>query len=237
MTSIPPKVLASHFDELIRAMPERAALGRDSEESTQWLAMASALVRMADPVRAVDFQYNVKQIAHLGSSFNSVNVRNVVTTVLQFRIEANLLGGGPVTTVFDAAKPFDYFDEVRRVISLATTDILFADPYLNADFIARYMPYVRAGVQVRLLTGKGMPELKVAADLFAKQSGLHIEVRQPITKHHDRYLFIDRRECWQSGASFKDGGVNAPTTLTQFVDAFAEVHKVYEEKWMHGRTA
>jgi hypothetical protein len=48
---------------------------------------------------------------------------------------------------------------------------------------------------------------------------------------HDRYVFIDRASCYQSGASFKDGGRNAPTTLTQITDAFVPTLKVYEDLW------
>lgn len=48
---------------------------------------------------------------------------------------------------------------------------------------------------------------------------------------HDRYLIIDGASCYQSGASFKDGAKKAPTTLTQFVDAFGAVRDTYESKW------
>ena len=48
---------------------------------------------------------------------------------------------------------------------------------------------------------------------------------------HDRYVFVDRGACYQSGASFKDGAKKAPTTLTQITDAFGPMLKTYEDLW------
>jgi hypothetical protein len=78
-----------------------------------------------------------------------------------------------------------------------------------------------------------MSTLKPAATLFSQQSGARIEVRSA-NGFHDRYMFIDNAMCFQSGASFKDGGKTTPTTITQIVDAFPAVIKTYEEIWARG---
>jgi hypothetical protein len=46
---------------------------------------------------------------------------------------------------------FDYFDEIRKIIQLAKRDLLFVDPYLDADFVSRSLPHVGSGVAIRLL--------------------------------------------------------------------------------------
>jgi len=69
-----------------------------------------------------------------------------------------------------------------------------------------------------------------AVDLFAKQSGLSIQVRSS-TDIHDRYLFVDKSACFISGASFKDGAKNAPAVLTQISDAFSAMWTTYEALW------
>jgi len=51
---------------------------------------------------------------------------------------------------------FDYFDEIRKIIALVNTDILFTDPYLDADFVSRYLRYVRSGMTARLLASKSL---------------------------------------------------------------------------------
>lgn len=109
-------------------------------------------------------------------------------------------------------------------------DLLFVDPYLDADFVSRYLPHVAAGVAIRLLAREKLATLLPAVDAFVKQTGRKIEVRSA-QGFHDRYLIVDGASCYQSGASFKDGAKSAPTTVTQIIDAFAAVAKTYEDLW------
>jgi hypothetical protein len=37
---------------------------------------------------------------------------------------------------------FDYFDGIRKQIELAKTELFFVDPYLDSDFVSRYLPQV-----------------------------------------------------------------------------------------------
>ena len=136
---------------------------------------------------------------------------------------------GPVNLAIDAGAVFHYFDGLTKIIEEAKTDILFVDPYLDKEFVSRYLSNVAPSAKVRLLGTQKMPALVAAAELFSKQSGLNIEVRSS-EDIHDRYVFIDGGSCYQSGASFKDGG-KKPTTLTQIVDAFAAVKQTYEALW------
>ncbi len=112
---------------------------------------------------------------------------------------------GPTTVAVPQGKVFEYFEEVRTKIAEATEDVLFVDPYLDADFVSRYLPGVRVGATIRLLTtDKKLKTLIPAVDMFVKQNGGSIEVRNS-KDLHDRFLFIDRTSGYQSGASFKDG--------------------------------
>jgi len=118
--------------------------------------------------------------------------------------------------------PFDYFDEIRKVLETAQRDVLFVDPYLDAEFVSRYLGHIPAGVSIRLLARERIQTLIPAVELYAKQSNTKIEVRSA-AGFHDRYLFVDNSGCYQSGASFKDGAKKAPTTVTQIIDAFPAV--------------
>jgi hypothetical protein len=125
---------------------------------------------------------------------------------------------------------FDYFDEVRTAIEIAKSDVLFVDPYLDAEFVSRYLPAVSQGVSIRLLAREKMASLVSASTLYQQQTGATIAVRSA-SNFHDRYFFVDRTVCYQSGASFKDGAKKAPTTLTQITDAFQAVLNTYETLW------
>jgi hypothetical protein len=141
---------------------------------------------------------------------------------------------GPVNTAIGQGAVFDYFDEIRKIIELATNDLLFVDPYLDVDFVDRYLPHVRSGASVRLLASKRLPTLIPAVQLFAQQSGRRIELRSA-SGFHDRYVLVDGKSCYQSGASFKDGGRTAPTTITEITDAFPAVRQIYEALWSTGK--
>src|SRR4029077_15322078 len=97
-----------------------------------------------------------------------------------------------------------------------------------------YFPHIRGGVRVRLLTSKKLVMLLPAVDMFAKQSGLDVAARSSAGLH-DRYLFVDSTTCYQSGASFKDGGRVAPTTLTQITDAFNAMWTTFDAIWNSGK--
>jgi hypothetical protein len=144
------------------------------------------------------------------------------------RADLRLSTVGPVNKAIDTGLVFDYFDEIRKQID--KTDLFFIDRYLDADFISRYLPHVSSGVSVRLLAREKLKTLLPATQLFAQQNKVKIAVRSA-DNFHDRYKIIDGKACFQSGASFKDGGRTSPTTITQITDAFPAVQKTYEDLW------
>lgn len=118
----------------------------------------------------------------------------------------------------------------RKIIEPAKQDVFFIDPYLDAEFVSRYLPHVNVGVTIRLLAREKLSTLLPAVDQYGRQSKATVNVRSG-PGFHDRYVIIDRAASYQSGASFKDGAKAAPTTLTQISDAFPVVCKTYEDLW------
>jgi hypothetical protein len=57
---------------------------------------------------------------------------------------------------------------------MANQDLLFVDPYLNAEFVSRYLSHVSKGVTIRLLAREKLATLLPAVELFAKQSGIQV---------------------------------------------------------------
>ena len=130
---------------------------------------------------------------------------------------------------------FDYFDEVSRLLESDNQDVLFVDPYLDAEFVARYLPNIKDGVTIRLLGREKLKNLIPAVKAYSQQSGHNVEVRSA-QSFHDRYIFIDNGNCYQSGASFKDGANKSPTKLTQITDAFSAMQTTYDDLWANGKT-
>ncbi|WP_139227314.1 hypothetical protein [Collimonas sp. OK307] len=199
-------------------------------ENEDWLGRATACVDLWDRVRGVIFKGEVEKLVGFRAQDPKVALHAILTTLHQVRTELRLSTVGPLTVAVGATRVFDYYNEVRKVIETSNTDIFFVDPYLDAEFVSRYLPHVSSGTTVRLLGYKCLKTLVPALELFKVQERINVELRVA-DGFHDRYIFIDHRECYQSGASFKDAAKKAPATLTQITDAFAAVSSIYEAIW------
>jgi hypothetical protein len=137
---------------------------------------------------------------------------------------------GPLSVAVDKGMVFDYFDGLRKIVEEARCDIFFIDPYLDVDFVSNYLPFVNSSVTTRLLCGKRFPNVIAAAQLFAAQHNITIEVKRS-NAIHDRFVFIDGKRGFQSGASFHQGGVKSPSILTEVTDTFSSTRQIYENIW------
>lgn len=231
-TQFAPEQLAAAFNEIIRSMPNRQTLSHDLPENHEWFGQAAALVTIADPLRGTIFKNEIDKIHSRGRDPHEP-IQNIIVTLQQLKTEWQFKAGGPLTLAFEAGKPFDYYDEVRKIIEAATSDILVVDPYLGVEFFGRYLPFAKKNVKIRLLVEHKMTEVTEAARLFSTQYGSKIELRKS-KDMHDRYIFIDKLACYHSGATFKDGAAKSATTLTQITDAFSAVATIYEQAWAVG---
>jgi hypothetical protein len=220
--------LLAEVENIIRTMPERFDL--DEPDIFSWLGRARAVIRKWDQWKAIDFDIAVNSLHHSLAIVAHDAKRKVQTFLHEARHDLRLKTVGPLTVAVDQGARFDYFDEVRKLIETAKSELLFVDPYLDAEFVSRYLVHVAQNVRVRLLTRECLLTLLPAVDAFRQQHKLAIEVRSA-PGFHDRYIFVDGVSCYQSGASFKDGAKKAPTTLTQIVDAFPAMLATYELIW------
>jgi len=213
-------------------MPPIATLRHDSQENHEWLGLAAHLVQETDSVRGISFRL---EMAKLYSGFNRMpgeTEKLLVSMVQQCKMEWRFKSSGPLAVAFESGRPFDYFDKVRKYVESAATEVFFIDPYMDAEFVSRYLPFVKPGVAVRLLGSKGIMALKAAVEMYSAQSDTPIALRHSM--FHDRYLIIDNRECYQSSGSFNHGAATAASSLVQIVDAFGSTQAIYEDRWAAG---
>jgi hypothetical protein len=224
--------ILAELEDLLRTMPPRDTLRHETEENFSWFGRARSIVAAWNGISSLAFGLHVDTFISANSALTAQRGYTKLMTILQeARWDLRMRTTGPLSVAVNRGQPFDYFDEVRKLIAAAQTDILFVDPYLDADFVARYLPNVPAGVRIRLLTNKKLPLLLPAVDQFAQQSGASVEVRKPTARPHDRYIFIDRAQCYLSSATFQDGGRLSPAILQQVTDTFAELSAIYEAEW------
>jgi hypothetical protein len=216
--------LFAEIEDVLRSMPDKAQLRNKTHENQAWIGRAVSIIALSNPSLAAQariFQSRFDSVMNLESS---QGLNALLGLLYEGHATLRMLTFGTTNTAISRGLVFDYFDEIRKQIELAATDVFFIDPYLDADFVSRYLPYVRAQISIRLLGREKISTLTPAATQFAQQSGNKIELRTA-SNFHDRYLIVDHKACFQSGASFKDGGRTAPTTITQISDAFIVVKK------------
>ena len=233
MPQLDPAQLLAEIEDVIRTAPPQSTLHLVEAEALAWLGRAASLIRRWDTTKGILFDSEVRQL-HAGRTFNpAVAIAGIFTALHEARHDLRLSAVGPLSVAVQHGAVFDYFDEVRKVIGSAQKELFFVDPYLDSEFASRYLAQVPSGVFIRLLGRKGLPSLLPAVDLMRKQTGINIDVRS-CPSLHDRFLFVDQRTGFQSGASFKDGAKTAPTTFTEVTDAFQPVLATYEALWATG---
>ena len=225
--------LLAEIEDVLRLMPPKQTLRYQSDESFIWLGRAVAAIAQWNQVQGAAARGLVPQFHDVMAIPSEKGFLGLMSLLHEARSDLRMRTLGPANIAVGQGLVFDYFDEIRKLIEPARSDVLFVDPYLDADFVSRYLPHLARGVTIRLLAREKLTTLIPAARLFAQQSNASIEVRSA-PRFHDRYVIVDKSTCFQSGASFKDGGRSAPTTITEITDAFAAVHQTYEDLWQSG---
>lgn len=226
--------LLGEVEDILRTMPPQETLRHSADQNFAWLGRVAAFVGIWDSPKSIPLNFAMNEFHGQGAREAQEGFRKILTLLHQARQDLRMKTVGPVNAAIGHGQVFDYFDEVRKIIEPASHDLFFIDPYLDADFVSRYLPHTQKGTSIRLLGRERIATLLPAVDLFSKQTGIPVNVRSA-AGFHDRYVIVDGGSWYQSGASFKDGAKSAPTTLTQITDAFDAVKKTYEDIWASGK--
>ncbi|TAK81348.1 MAG: hypothetical protein EPO20_24925 [Betaproteobacteria bacterium] len=232
VTPIKPEAVLIEIEDILRVRPTRDDIYNDPDGSSVWIGRVKAALRHWDSIQAGKMIFTEPKLySHIPRDIET-GYREVLALVnearfsLRMRLEQESVVAAP-------GMVHEYFDGVRKIIESATGDILFVDPYLDAEFVGRYLPYAKGGVRIRLLTKHKLKSLLPAVEMLANQNGLSIEVRSK-DQLHDRYVFVDGKVCFQSGASFKDGAKAAGTAVIPITDAADALRQIYEGHWTAG---
>ena len=234
MATIPPERCCQLLGNLLSLTPN---VDDYSSEALDWYNEMTATVAAYSAVDAMQFRTSLGEVTRTSPIYMSdriQHVRGMFISHAKVLYKTLELQTNSFTAIEVAkGKPHDYFEEVRSLITKACKDVLFADRYLDADFAKTYLPQMKDGVSVRLLTShKSAGSLTPAVDLFAQQSKLAVEVRSLDSADiHDRQLIVDGQELYVSGASFKDGGRLSPSTISQVVDGAGALIGAREADW------
>jgi len=221
------------IEAVLRTRPPAATIRHETPENIEWLGRACAAINDWNPMRSAQFE---GYVADLHQTMERATTRGYISAQIlltQARYDlANYLDDS-ANVLAEKGQHYIYFDEIRKIVELAISEVFFVDPYLDADFVSQYLPFVKDGVRIRLLTKKSLTTLIPAVNAYSKQAKNSLEVRSS-NSLHDRFILVDGKSCYQSGASFKDGPKNASTTIVQIHDAFDAIKGTYENLWSDG---
>jgi hypothetical protein len=224
--TVPKERLLSEVDYLLSSVP--TDLAADTAEVVAWIGRLKSTLHTWDSIRSMSL---VTIIGNLGSPYYGSGARRDLLTLLyEARHDLQMVTGQSLNVAVGQGEVFSYFDALRKVLETAQSDLLVIDPYLEPSFLGDYLVHVRPQVTVRLLTRKNSAQLAPSVRTYGEQHRNAMQLRST-GKLHDRYVLIDGKACYQSGASFSTGARNASTTLTEIVDTFAAVQATYEALW------
>lgn len=216
-----------------------------SDSAAAWFSDVAGIIIAHDAGIGLPFQLLIPRVTGISSAATSPTLSTMVLNaqsefVARARSVLTLLQlttNTYTTRSLGQGAVYDYFEEVRRLLTGAQQDLLFIDPYIDPSFIARYVPQIASGVSIRLLTAEPRAaQLIPALALYEQQHQITIQARfVPEKSLHDRHLVVDHRDVYQSGASFKDGGRNAPTSINQIVDVATDMIRAHEDRWANAR--
>ena len=226
--------ILANLEDLLRTMPSRREIRTNNSDVLIWIGRAAAIISEWRPAVEPKFSRFIDGLNDSHAIDSQAAFRGLFILLNQARSDLQMKTMGPLNIALSGSSHFEYFDEIRKIIELSKIDILFVDPYLDAEFVSRYLPNITNGVTIRLLAREKLKTLLPAVKMFVAQYKENVEVRSA-PNFHDRYVFVDENGCYQSGASFKDGAKKSPTTITQITDAFDAVYRTYQDIWARAK--
>ena len=218
--------LLAEIEDTIRSYTGNA----DDPAFVAWVGRAAMLLKRWGPSRSMLIDSHARGAFGVSGMLADSDTTTLLMLLHEARQDLRLNEVGPLSAAIDRGAVLDYFEEVRKVLITARRELFFVDPYLDAEFVSRYLPHVSQGVTIRLLGKKGIAALVPAVELAAQQFNIQVSLRTS-SSLHDRFLFIDGARGFHSGASFKDGARLAPTIFTEVTDALGSVLGVYDQMW------
>ena len=158
------KDLLAELEDLLRTVPTSQQLRSDESEGVSWLGRAVAIINLWSPAHTILARSDISKLSSRMAETSTDGRKGLMVLLHQARAELQMETVGPTDVAVGGSMVFHYFDEIRKVIEEAQSDILFIDPYLDAEFVSRYLPHVKNGVTARLLARDYLKTLVPAAE-------------------------------------------------------------------------
>jgi hypothetical protein len=111
---------------------------------------------------------------------------------------------------FPVGTHHDAYVEIKKLFQKATTSLDIIDPYVDNSFFTVLGTISGKPLIIKLLTHNIMSSdfSHEKSRFLLQHKQLTLEVRKS-KEFHDRFIILDKNECWHLGASIKDAGIRA----------------------------
>jgi hypothetical protein len=214
------EALYVQLGHLIQTMPDLTAKGPFPVEALRWLGKAQALVVDAEGVPA-EYEFNHWRNQLDNYSFRPASAERIASLIyralatVELEVPASFVG-----TFIPAGNTFDAMAATTKIFTLARTELLIVDPYMDEKILIEFALLAPTGIRLKLLSdAAGYKEtLITAAQKWAHQYGATrpLEIRlAPARTLHDRLVVVDQTLVWSVGQSFNALAVRAPTSFVK----------------------
>ena len=109
----------------------------------------------------------------------------------------------PKQAIFSAGQFYDAYEFICSIIRRANHSIILIDPYCDSKALS-FLKNKKESVELTICCGPSSKLDKEEIEKFESQYG-KIAVKH-LNDNHDRYLILDKEECYQLGASLNYAG-------------------------------
>ncbi|MBI2562241.1 MAG: hypothetical protein HYW08_07600 [candidate division NC10 bacterium] len=131
--------LLAEVEDLLRTMPPRETICHPTDENLRWQGRVAAVIDEWDRSKAISLGGCLDKLHGIHAVDQYEGWRKLLVLLHQARYDLRMQTLGPVNVALLHGMVFDYFDEVRKIIEMAKQDLFFVDPYLDAEFVSRYL--------------------------------------------------------------------------------------------------
>jgi len=135
--------------------------------------------------------------------------------------------------VYSPGDSYDIYDDVKKIIESATSQVFLVDSYATEDIINLYLNKLSKGIIITILTNKPTENFVLIAKKFKNKHGKNFSVK--INKNcHDRVFFVDKK-CYVTGQSLDKAASKQPTYLCEITNG-GSFRNVFQKLFDSGKT-
>ena len=139
---IKPETLLAQLEDLMCATPPIDQISCTTDINLAWLGTAAAIIEQWNIAKTPMVKSALDQINDPTGSRSEEGFRELMVLLHQARSTLRMRTIGPTNVTVAGGAVYDYFQEVRKIITLANIDLFFIDPYLDgSSFLVLYLKY------------------------------------------------------------------------------------------------